>query len=151
MVSLQKIDQTLPLTEREATINSISNHSLNEGVFLQTCNRVELYSGGGHIPQNIISHLFRVVSGLESSLVGETSISQGAVSHSQAAVNIICRSFQEICNSRITVVGVHNINENIIKYLTKKGARTIFIGTRTMIRQRPSQSGAVAGLSDLMN
>ncbi len=172
MVSLQKIDQTLPLTEREAYINSIGIHSLNEGVFLQTCNRVELYSGHGHIPQNIISHLFRVVSGLESSLVGETSIqgqvkkaylsasvnnrldkslhklfqtalyvgkkvrsetsiSQGAVSHSQAAVNIICRSFHEICNSHITVVGVHNINENIIKYLTKKGAKTIFIGTRT--------------------
>ena len=172
MVRLQKIDQTLPLTEREAYINSIRSHSLNEGVFLQTCNRVELYSGGGHIPQNIISHLFRVVSGLESSLVGETSIqgqvkkaymsasmnnrldkslhklfqtalyvgkkvrsetsiSQGAVSHSQAAVNIICKSFEEICNSRITVLGVHNINENIIKYLTKKGARTIFIGTRT--------------------
>ncbi len=172
MVSLQKIDQTLPLAEREAFINDIGIHSLNEGVFLQTCNRVELYTGHGFIPQNIISHLFRVVSGLESSLVGETSIqgqvknaylsasmnnhldkslhklfqtalfvgkkvrsetsiSQGAVSHSQAAVNIICRSIHEICNSHITVVGVHNINENIIKYLTKKGAKTIFIGTRT--------------------
>jgi len=172
MVSLQAIDQALPLAEREIYIKHIKSHFLNEGVFLQTCNRVELYSGGGHIPQNIISHLFRVVAGLESSLVGETAIqgqvkdaylvasrnkrldkslhklfqtalfvgkkvrsetpiSRGAVSHSQAAVNIICRSFQEIGNSRITVIGVHNINENIIRYLTKKGARTIFIGNRT--------------------
>ncbi len=172
MVSLQTIDQKLPLAKREVYIKNIKSHSLNEGVFLQTCNRVELYSGGGHIPQNIISHLFRVVAGLESSLVGETaiqgqvkdaylissmnnrldkslhklfqtalyvgkkvrsetSISKGAVSHSQVAVNIICRSFQEICNSRITVIGVHNINENIIRYLTKKGAGTIFIGNRT--------------------
>ncbi len=172
MVSLQKIDHTLSLTQREAYIESTRCHSPNDGVLLQTCNRVELYSGGGHIPQDIISHLFRVVSGLESSLVGETSIqgqvknaystasmnnrldkslhklfqtalyvgkkvrsetsiSRGAVSHSQAAVNLICRSFHEICDSRITVLGVHNINENIIKYLTKKGAGTIFIGTRT--------------------
>ncbi len=172
MVSLQSIDQKLHLAEREVYIKKTKSHSLNEGVFLQTCNRVELYSGGGYIPQNIINHLFRVVAGLESSLVGETaiqgqvkdaylsasmnnrldksmhklfqtalyvgkkvrsetSISQGAVSHSQAAVNIICRSFQEIGNSRITVIGVHNINENIIRYLTKKGAGTIFIGNRT--------------------
>jgi glutamyl-tRNA reductase len=172
MVSLQTIDQKLHLAEREIYIKKIKSHSLNEGVFLQTCNRVELYSGGGYIPQNIINHLFRVVAGLESSLVGETaiqgqvkdsylsasmnyrldkslhklfqtalyvgkkvrsetSISQGAVSHSQAAVNIICRSFKEIGNSRITVIGVHNINANIIRYLTKKGTGTIFIGNRT--------------------
>ena len=172
MVSLQTIDQKLSLAEREFYITNIKTHSLKEGVFLQTCNRVELYSGGGHIPQSIICHLFRVVSGLESSLLGETaiqgqvkgaylsasmnnrldkslhklfqtalyvgkkvrsetSLSQGAVSHGQAAVNIICRSFQEIGNSRITVIGVHNINESIIRYLTKKGAGTIFIGNRT--------------------
>ncbi len=172
MVSLQTIDQKLQLAEREVYIKNIGSHYQNEGVFLQTCNRVELYSGGGHIPQNIISHLFRVVAGLESSLVGEsaiqgqvkiaylsasmnyrldkslhklfqtalfvgkkvrseTSISQGAVSHSQAAANIICRSVKEIGNSLITVIGVHNINENIIRYLTKKGAGHIFIGNRT--------------------
>jgi len=42
--------------------------------FLQTCNRVELYFREGEVDRMITNHLFRVVSGLESALVGETAI-----------------------------------------------------------------------------
>lgn len=45
-----------------------------EGVLLQTCNRVEWYSGKGVIPEEISRHLFRVVSGLESAIIGKTAI-----------------------------------------------------------------------------
>ena len=47
-------------------------------VLLQTCNRIEIYAGEGEIPESTVRHLFRVVSGLESGLPGESAI-QGQV------------------------------------------------------------------------
>lgn len=43
-------------------------------VVLSTCNRIELYWGEGSASENIVRHLYRVASGLESSLVGERAI-----------------------------------------------------------------------------
>ena len=47
-------------------------------VFLKTCNRSELYYGEGDMPDEVTRHLFRVVSGLESAIVGERAV-QGQV------------------------------------------------------------------------
>jgi len=47
-------------------------------VLLQTCNRIEVYAGEGEIAESTVRHLFRVVSGLESGLPGESAI-QGQV------------------------------------------------------------------------
>ena len=47
-------------------------------IFLKTCNRSELYYGEGDIPDEVARHLFRVVSGLESAIVGERAV-QGQV------------------------------------------------------------------------
>lgn len=47
-------------------------------VYLQTCNRMELYYGEGDIPDDVARHLFRVTCGLESAIVGEKAV-QGQV------------------------------------------------------------------------
>ena len=66
------------LHERELLLKQTDNQFAGPHVRLQTCNRMEIYSGEGEIPVEVTRHLFRVVSGLESSLPGESAI-QGQV------------------------------------------------------------------------
>ena len=172
MVELIKIGTESRITEREKFLLELKNNATIEGVLLQTCNRVEFYSGEGSIPGEIANHLFRVVSGLESSIIGETAIigqvknayfeaaqkyrlakslhrlfqtalfvgkkvrtktgiSTGAMSHSQAAVELLFQNFADVASANITIIGVNVLNETIMKYLIKKGATTFFIGNRT--------------------
>lgn len=145
-------------------------------VILNTCNRTEVYSGDGEIPEKVIKHLFRVTTGLESSLIGEkaiqgqvkeayklasksglpsslhklfqralyvgkfirtnTGINRGAVSHSQATVDLLIKLNLNLENSFITLIGAHNLNEKIIYYLIKKGAKTVFLGNRTYYKAK---------------
>lgn len=172
MVEVQVFDKSFSIDEREQIIKEVNPHDGFCGVCLQTCNRLELYSGAGEVSVEHVEHLFRVVSGLESGLVGdnsiqgqvklayenarsrsklsaelhklfqaalfvgkrvrtETGISQGAMSHSQASVDILYELHKAPEHANITIIGVHNINENIVRYLVKREAKTIFIGNRT--------------------
>lgn len=172
MVELIKLGKDIPLEQRERFFAEIRSKNKTGGILLNTCNRVEWYSGYGDVSGEVANHLFRVVSGLESTIIGETTIvnqvktayleaakdtsldkglhklfqtafyvgervrhetgiSRGAMSHSQAAVNLL---FQQIDNPdklNITVIGVNALNEKIIRFLVNKGAKTIFIGNRT--------------------
>lgn len=175
MVGLNKIGIDYSIAQREAFLAQLNSANKQSGVLLQTCNRVEYYSGSGLISGEIAQHLFRVVSGLESSIVGETAIvnqvklayqdavkqfkldksihklfqtalfvgkrvrsetgiSRGAMSHSQAVVDILLKNVSNINGLVITIIGVNKLNEKIIQFLTDKGAKAIFIGNRTFLK-----------------
>jgi glutamyl-tRNA reductase len=62
------------LEERETLAQTLVPKADVPHVLLKTCNRVELYWGEGEIPDPVVRHLYRVASGLESSLTGERAI-----------------------------------------------------------------------------
>lgn len=71
-------DHSASIEEREKFIHFCTELRTGSHVYLQTCNRVEVYSGDGAAAFETVRHLFRVTSGLESCMVGERHI-QGQV------------------------------------------------------------------------
>ncbi len=170
LFSINRLNNSL--AEREAALKKLSPETVTSGVMVNTCDRVEFYFGSGTVPANIATHLFRVVCGLESSLLGEiaiqgqiksayleacekfrlgkgihtlfqtalfvgkrvrteSGISRGAISYSQAAVEIISKNGININKALISLIGVHKMNEGIIKFLQYKGAETIFLANKS--------------------
>jgi glutamyl-tRNA reductase len=166
------------LQEREALLQDFRQ---NEGeiphVLLSTCNRIEDYRiedyGGSddEVPENVVRHLYRVASGLESALIGEraiqgqlkqayfdacehyrlpsslnrlfqtaihtgkrvrteTRIAEGAVSHSQVTVEILKQENIDLKNMIISIIGVNKLTEDILKFLSSRGACNIFLSNR---------------------
>ena len=70
--------QNASLTDREEFLQKLETLSVGPSVLLQTCNRIELYYGDGKVPDDVARHLFRVVCGLESAIMGEKAV-QGQV------------------------------------------------------------------------
>ena len=169
---------TTSLKEREDYFSRMDRDEVGPSVLLQTCNRVELYYGDGEIPDAVARHLFRVVCGLESAIIGEravqgqvkeaylaarqsgvklstglhklfecalqigkrvrteTQISQGAVSHSLAAIEIIEQQHINLADAHITIIGVNKLTEDIIKFLKNKGAKVMMLANRTEEKAR---------------
>jgi glutamyl-tRNA reductase len=171
MITMRGMDPARTLAEREQFFFSGGGFR-NNRVFLHTCNRVELYEGEGAVPPAVAKHLFRVVCGIESVMVGETavqgqvkcaydaaranaslspslhrlfqyalrvgkrirtetSLSKGAMVHGKAVIEILRQENIPEKKSRVLVIGVNNLNASIIKYLSEKGNRTVFVANRT--------------------
>jgi glutamyl-tRNA reductase len=71
------------LEEREILSASLHVSESVPHVMLKTCNRTELYWGEGRVSDHIVRHIYRVASGLESSLIGERAI-QGQIKQAYA-------------------------------------------------------------------
>jgi glutamyl-tRNA reductase len=173
MIHHQHIDfKELSLEEREAYFKEFESLSNRNSVVLSTCNRIEIYSGEGMVDRNTVLHLFELVSGLRSKLLGETailgqikeayrkacaeqilskelhrlfqqalhvgkkvrsstSISKGAMSYSQAVVQLLINHFADISGKTIVLLGANAMNADIMQFLTRKGVRTFLIGNRS--------------------
>ncbi len=171
MIELCHKDLAYSLEEREQFLTDMTYND-DHFVLLNTCNRVELYSGDGKAPKEIVSHLFRVTSGVESAITGETSIqgqvkqaylksidnkhiskglnrlfqhalrvgklvrsqtdiSSGAISHGQIILEILAHQKVDIANCNILIIGVNNLNEKVIRALSRKPKNTLFVANRT--------------------
>lgn len=78
MIIRRGLDASVPLEEREQFQQNLHSSRPSSAVVLSTCDRVEIYEGSGSPCEADVLHLFRVVSGLESPLLGENQI-QGQV------------------------------------------------------------------------
>lgn len=173
MIAYKSISQAdFTLEEREAYFKTLQFDRTLPHVFLQTCNRIELYWGEHEIPVSVVRHLYRVASGLESGLLGEraiqgqlknayqeacgqyklsaslhrlfqtaihtgkrvrteTKISEGAISHSQATVDILRRKDLDLEKSIVTIIGVNKLTEDILKFLKARKSEGIFLANRS--------------------
>jgi glutamyl-tRNA reductase len=173
MITCKGRDLKFSLAEREIFLQTLQPCS-ERYVALFTCDRAELYEGSGPAPRALARHLFRVVSGLESALLGETAIqgqvkqaylaaqarglsaemhrlfqnalrvgkrvraetaiSRGAMSHSQTVLEMIANLKIDLSSSRVLIIGVNNLNKTVVKYLVRRGAKTIFLANRSYAR-----------------
>ena len=175
MIKLSRLDQTSSLDIREDYIKQIKFPE--KYIYLQTCNRIELYEGEGYVPLEILSHLSYVASGIRSTIIGETQIQgqvkkaynkaiehehvssslhylfqnalkigkqvrtktqigHGAVGYGKGVVEAIEENFEDLSKTNILILGVNNINLDIIKFLTEHDNRTVFLGNRTYAKAK---------------
>lgn len=64
----------------------------------------------------------------------ESALSQGAMSHSQAVIEILEREEVNLETAIISIIGVNKMNEDIIRYLQSKKAYSIFLSNRSYER-----------------
>ena len=64
----------------------------------------------------------------------ETEISQGAVSHSLAAIEILQQEQVDLSQSRITIIGVNKLTSDTLKFLKNIGARMVFLANRSQMK-----------------
>lgn len=77
-----------------------------------------------------LNRLFQTAIHTGKRVRSETRISAGAVSHSQVAVEILKDKGIDLREKTITLVGVNKLNEDIMKFLTARGAEKLLVSNR---------------------
>lgn len=73
--------------------------------------------------------LFQSAIRLGKQVRTNTGISKGAISHAQAAAELIRKD--DPAGKTILIIGVNHLNRSIIRYLVKHGLKAILLGNRT--------------------
>jgi len=62
----------------------------------------------------------------------ETAISRGAVSYSQVTVDILCKELQDLGNKVVSIIGVNELTESVLNFLSARGATNIILSNRSI-------------------
>jgi len=74
VITHRGVDPSVPLEDRERFHLQLRQAPPSSSVILATCDRIEIYEGDGSPSPEVVRHLYRVVSGLESPMLGENQI-----------------------------------------------------------------------------
>ena len=61
----------------------------------------------------------------------ETGIAKGAVSYSQVTVDILCHETDDLTGSVVSIIGVNDMTESILNFLSARGAANIILANRS--------------------
>lgn len=62
----------------------------------------------------------------------ETGISRGAVSYSQVTVDILCKELADLGNKVVSIIGVNELTESVLNFLSARGATNIILSNRSI-------------------
>lgn len=94
----------------------------------------------------MLNRLFQTALHVGHRVRTETAISRGAVSYSQVTVDMLCRLMPDLGNRVVSIIGVNDMTESIINFLTARGATNVILANRSMdkAREMAARHGAVA-------
>ncbi len=79
-----------------------------------------------------INKLFQTASYVGHRTRTETGIARGAVSYSQVTVDILCNEIKDLGNKAVSIIGVNDLTESILNFLTARGATNILLANRSL-------------------
>ena len=93
-----------------------------------------------------INKLFQTAIHVGHRVRTETTISRGAVSYSQVTVDILSRMVPDLGNKVVSIIGVNEMTESILNFLTARGATNLILSNRSFSKaaQLASHYGAEA-------
>jgi glutamyl-tRNA reductase len=92
--------------------------------YLLACEKYQLSSS--------LHRLFQTAMHTGKRVRTETKIAEGAVSHSQVTVEILKMEKIDLKKKIIAIIGVNKLTEDILKFLTSRGATNIFLSNRNV-------------------
>ena len=78
----------------------------------------------------ILNRLFQQAIHVGHRVRTETAISRGAVSYSR--VDILCDELPDLRNKVVSIIGVNDLTESILNFLTARGATNILLANRSI-------------------
>lgn len=79
-----------------------------------------------------LNRLFQCAMHVGKRVRTETQIAEGAVSHSQVTADMLRQHDIDLKNKIVGIIGVNKLTEDILKYLTSRGAVNIYLSNRNL-------------------
>src|SRR3990172_8624163 len=121
----------------------IQMQTTNDTVIIQTCKRLEIYSGYGEMNEETARHLFRLVCGLDSVFIGDTAVkAQVKKAYIESAgKGKLSKNMHRLF--QVTLVEINDITHKLFKWLVQSGVSGLNIVNRTRYKLEgiPESSG----------